>query len=73
MNGNSPGHPIRSKPGTSVPGGGPYTGSTAMPDSVVKSASRLRAASYRACQRARPASTSSAFMLPILGDDLNDR
>jgi hypothetical protein len=73
VNGNSPGQPIWSKPGTSAPGGGPYTGSTAIPDSVVKSASRLRAASYRACQRARPASTSSASMQPMIGDDLNDR
>ena len=42
VNGYSPGQPIRSKPGTTAPGGGPYTGSTSSPDSVLKSASRTR-------------------------------
>lgn len=45
VNGYSPGHPIRSKPSYVSPGRGPYTGSTTSPDSVVKSASRLRALS----------------------------
>ena len=56
VNGNSPGQPIRSKPGTTAPAGGPYTGSTSSPESVLKSASRTRDASYRRCQRSRPAS-----------------
>ncbi len=55
VNGNSPGQPIRSMPGTTAPGGGPYTGSTSSPDKVVKSASRLAAASKRRCQRCWPA------------------
>src|SRR6516162_6210596 len=41
VNGYSPGQPTRSKPGTTAPGGGPYTGSTSRPDRVVKSASRI--------------------------------
>ncbi len=42
VKGYSPGQPIRSKPGGSAPGAGPYTGSTSSPDRVVKSASRTR-------------------------------
>ena len=61
--GYSPGQPMRSNPGTPVPGGGPYTGSTGTPDRVVKSASRLDAASYRRYQRSRTAAISSASIL----------
>ena len=42
VNGYSPGQPIRSKPGTTDPAGGPYTGSTSSPDRVLKSAARTR-------------------------------
>src|SRR6202021_1910371 len=62
VNGNSPGQPVLSSAS-----GGPYTGSTSSPDSVLKSASRLAAWSKRCCQRLRPASDSGISASKIVG------
>jgi hypothetical protein len=43
-------------PGSSA-SGGPYTGSSGRPERVSKSASRVGAASYAACQRSLPSLT----------------
>ena len=60
VNGYSPGQPIRSKPGTTAPPGGPYTGSTSRPDSVEKSAALTLDLANRRCHRCRATSADPA-------------
>jgi len=68
VNGNCPGQPMRSDPGGSDPGSGPYTGSTASPESVVKSSSRTcpaaTARAYDSRHRRAADPTSSVMRRP---------